>query len=200
MKIEWLALHDSDEFIVLDERRKETKQQGTPSTTATTKTSIKEFLAPLVMDRDWNKQYGAVQLNSISFGRNPNVEVMNVPPEHRLLMDWTWRSNMSFTEYPQERYKLIVRPTNVHYINIHYIQSGKKPERMAANVLRVNHYKKADEYVFQTKATKKAAGLLQDSWFREKFRNNVTMALMGERTYIPIGYHDVTPGNSTSVL
>jgi hypothetical protein len=190
MKIEWLALHDPDEFIVLDDR-KETKKQGTksPSAAAATTTSIKEFLAPLVTDQDWNKKYGAVQLNSISFGRNPDMEVMNVRCENRLLMDWTWRSNMSLTEYPQERYKLIVRPTNVHYINVHYIQSGMQPKPMAANVLRMNHYKRADELVFQTKATRKAKGLLQDSWFRQKYRDMITQALMGERTYIPVGHH-----------
>jgi Glycosyltransferase family 92 len=200
MNIEWMTVHDTDEFIVLDDSEETKKQGNMPGSSLTSPTaaatSIKEFLALFVSSPAWNDKYGAVQLNSIPFGRNPKKEDMNVSLENRLLLDWTWRSNMSLAEYPIARYKVIVRPINVHYVNIHYIHSGKQPMLIPANVLRLHHYKNADKSVLQ--ASKKL-GLLQDSWFRQRYRDNITQMLWGERTYIPVGYH-VTPRNFTSGL
>jgi Glycosyltransferase family 92 len=201
MKIGWMALHDPDEFIVLDDREEPKKQADKLSSWLTspapTATSVKQFLAPIVSNPVWNDKYGAVQLNSIPFGRNPRKEAMNISLENRLLMDWTWRSNKTFTEYPQARYKLIVRPINVHFVNFdYYINSGKRPMLMPANVLRLHHYKKADRSVF---GTSKNADLLQDSWFRQRYRDNITQALSGERTYLHIGYQQITRSGNAAL-
>eukprot|EP00557_Chaetoceros_sp_GSL56_P012045 CAMPEP_0176479534 /NCGR_PEP_ID=MMETSP0200_2-20121128/1793_1 /TAXON_ID=947934 /ORGANISM="Chaetoceros sp., Strain GSL56" /LENGTH=532 /DNA_ID=CAMNT_0017875589 /DNA_START=262 /DNA_END=1860 /DNA_ORIENTATION=+ len=163
MRLDWLAIVDLDEYIYCSvpwnsqnsSRDSYSNDIHTHKNNGTILSGkLKQYLAMKQMEYNLLDNYGAVEMNSVPFGRNVNVDIdMDVDsatttttsvisplktrshdheaPHHdnshrQFLMDYTWRQKGDPKSFPFHRMKLIVNPQKVTAVNIHYIGGGDR--------------------------------------------------------------------------
>ena len=147
MGLEWLSLTDVDEYIEVVRSHGKNNATDIPTIDALAH-YMKRWTAS---DPSW-KKWGGIQLNSIPFGRNREVE----PNEKKeLRMDYVWREDGNPKDFPRARWKAIIDPQKVIAFYIHYVAGSTVPlptktglYLAQADELRINHYKKPDSGVY----------------------------------------------------
>jgi Domain of unknown function. len=184
MRLDWLAIIDLDEYIFCGvssiSSRNITSYKGISG-------ELKHYLAMKQIENNLLEKFGAVEMNSVPFGRNVDVEpdMKNDSHKHnshhdgsQLLMDYTWRQKGDPNTFPFRRMKLIVNPLKVTSVNIHYIGGGDRAGVQVwsapANDLRINHYRTPQDGVYdQNHGQLETIDLQQDTLVRDRYRDVV---------------------------
>jgi len=142
MELDWLALIDVDEYIQVSHPHnsgKETKNLP----------AIGALAIYLASFDDKSLERKSLQMNSIPYGRNIELEDENTPKP--LLMDYVWRRSGEANDVRWSRHKQIVNVEKVTSVNIHYVGGGDNSNyKIDANELRINHYKNPHIGVYNT--------------------------------------------------
>jgi len=104
-----------------------------------------------------------------------------------LLIDYTWRQYQNLAkDIFRSRHKLIVDVQKVDAVNIHYHGVGPLFIPESPHELRVDHYKKTDNGVFNTfnKQWLSGPAIIEDTLLRDEYHNIIVecLALVREGT------------------
>jgi len=166
---DWVITTDTDEYVRV------------PKLTNKTSGVITSPLQSYLRKFD-PRIYSSLVMNSIPFGRNEWLEKPDFPSDP-FLIDYVWRRNLNFSEYPIYRYKQIYNPQHVWSIGVHYcfLSEGKHNVPLKAeDGLFIQHYKLAHKGVYKKHEKimiKSELDLLKDTTLRDMYRSHLADAM-----------------------
>jgi len=197
MGMEWIVPSDFDEYVVFNPPKSkidDNSSQIIPSfdqrehdqgaVSVSDIDTLPKFLK--TFQRGVGGRFVGIQMNSIPFGSNKNVEdVKNTPID--LSMDYVWRQRGIVESNFRSRYKLILNVTEATSVNIHYLGGSSSGNRKLweppSSELRINHYKKPESGVFNHKhGVLDPTKLELDSSLSEKYRTKLLHELHSSAT------------------
>lgn len=163
MGLDWMAFPDVDELVVVGEF---------PHSNHLTSSPLKTYLADFKAKH--GDKYVGLFLRSVPFGKNIDKKTK---PE--LLIDYTWRQDLNLTkDCCGARHKLILDVDKAVGVNIHFYGKGPLFNPKSADELRVNHYKRKDDGVFNMKYQwLRPPNIIEDTRLRDKYRNGIVERL-----------------------
>ena len=158
MGLEWIVPSDVDEYVEFIPPKSKTSNDlpripsfGGQAVSVSDMDTLPKFLK--MFQNAVGEKFVGIQLKSIPFGRNQNVENENAVKE--LAMDYKWRQRGILDSNFNSRYKLILNVKEATSVNIHYLGGSSRGNKdlwtPPARELRINHYKKPDKGVFNHK-------------------------------------------------
>jgi hypothetical protein len=118
-------------------------------------------------------QVGALELHSIPFGRNPQVEEVT-DYNHTLVIDYVWRQKKELDAFIQTRQKMVYHVGVAQSVGIHYLWNGGHIVELSPKEdAYIRHYKRPNEGVFGGKN----AELMRDSELPDKLRETLLHAM-----------------------
>jgi len=161
MGLDWMAFTDVDELVDLG--------------SSPLKTYLADFKAK------YGGKYVGLFLRSVPYGKNIENETK---PE--LLIDYTWRQDLNLTkDCCRARNKLIMDVAKASVVSLHYHGFGRLFIPETTDELRVNHYKRKDDGVFNMKYHYLGPPhIIEDTRLRDKYRKGIVeqLTLIRERT------------------
>jgi len=195
MGLEWMAFIDLDEVVVLGPGAAGSgvgvhskDVTGTLTNSTETESSappplLHTYLADFKAAH--SDGYGAMFLQSVPFGKN----IQETETELELQIDYTWREkgiNMSTKDCCKSRNKLLINVRKAASVNIHYFATiggdGTKTYFPTADELRVNHYKKKEQGVFNMKRSWLGPpNVIEDTGVRDEYRDLIVQQMVSIR-------------------
>jgi hypothetical protein len=180
MGLEWMVFPDLDELVALVTSTLSNATMSNLTATIPSSPALQSYLTDFKLTH--GDTYGAIFLQSVLFGRN----VQN-KSKLELQIDYTWRQKLNLTAShcctARNKLLLDMRQAPVS-VSIHYYIADRRPTiyHPTADELRINHYKRKDEGVFNMKY--KYLGppeILEDTRLRDEYRDRIVQQITSIR-------------------
>jgi hypothetical protein len=155
--LDWFTTLDLDEYIWINDELRSMERTDSPP--------LQKFLSKF--EHQTNKDVGALEIRGWGFGRNKKLEPKNKTFE--LLVDYTYRVRKPVGG----RNKCLYQAQVAEDIGVHWVYMGGRTISLNISEIRLNHYKRPRDGVFQARKSQ----LLADSSLPDKYRELILKGL-----------------------